>query len=687
MNFIAFKNAVNAQFQKMQQHEMYVAYPEMKEGADRDSHYGQARKDLYERYQKAFPKGTNEIFRERPQHDCQCCNNFIRTVGNVVAIIDGEIQTIWDIDIPGQPMYQIVADCMAAFVKKWVVGDKFRHYQGHAGIEYTTENIDGNDHRWDHFYATISPKFVMDEDKIGPFLNEWRGNRDVLHRGLDTIATDAVDTVIDMLANGSLYRGDEKESTLLKFKELIEAYDTVDKDEELAFVLAAVDAVHPSIAKLRNSAIGKLLVAITNEEDLEEAVKAYEKMMAPDNYKRTTAVVTPAMLKKAKEWTEKEGVEPSLHRRHAKPTDITVANTLFTNRKAKSQIEGSVFDAIKTSGKPKQDMSKVEEVSINDFVNKILPKAESLELYVENEHFNRLVSLTAPIHADAKPILQWDNNFCWSYKGEVTDSIKERVKAAGGVVDADLCFRLAWQNTDDLDLYVQEPNGNQINFSQKVSPYTNGQLDVDMNSPYTKHVRNPVENIFYKHKKSMLEGRYTVYVNQFQIRERGVDVGFQVDMDFMGQVTHFSYDKQMAPRENVVVLQFNYSHTKGIEILQSLPSSQQSTTEWNIASNEWHSVNMMMLSPNHWDDNKAGNKHLFFILDECLNPEPVRGFYNEFLRSDFREHRKVFEMLGAVTKAPYTDQQMSGLGFSTTQRGSILARVSGAFNRVVKINF
>jgi hypothetical protein len=96
---------------------------------------------------------------------------------------------------------------------------------------------------------------------------------------------------------------------------------------------------------------------------------------------------------------------------------------------------------------------------------------------------------------------------------------------------------------------------------------------------------------------------------------------------------------------------------------------------------------MVMLSPNHWDGQEIGNKHWFFILDECRNPDPVRGLYNEFLTQEFWEHRKVFEVLGAKLQAPYSEEQMSGVGFSSTVRNSVLAKVSGAFNRVIRITF
>lgn len=82
-----------------------------------------------------------------------------------------------------------------------------------------------------------------------------------------------------------------------------------------------------------------------------------------------------------------------------------------------------------------------------------------------------------------------------------------------------------------------------------------------------------------------------------------------------------------------------------------------------------------------------GNKHYFFMLDDCKNPEPVRGFFNEYLNSELTPHRKVFEVLADKMKTPYQEHQLSGLGFSSTMRNSVIVKVDGTFSRTLKVNF
>lgn len=108
---------------------------------------------------------------------------------------------------------------------------------------------------------------------------------------------------------------------------------------------------------------------------------------------------------------------------------------------------------------------------------------------------------------------------------------------------------------------------------------------------------------------------------------------------------------------------------------------------WNLSTNKFHKVSLLTLSPNYWNGAEVGNKHYFFILDGCKNPSPVRGFFNEYLRSELSQDRKTFEMLANKMKAPYSDNQLSGLGFSSTIRNSVICKVTGSFTRTIKVNF
>lgn len=158
-------------------------------------------------------------------------------------------------------------------------------------------------------------------------------------------------------------------------------------------------------------------------------------------------------------------------------------------------------------------------------------------------------------------------------------------------------------------------------------------------------------------------------------------------MEVGGTVHSFSYQKPLKYKDSIDVCTFKYSHSGGVEIIKSLPSTQATKTVWGIPTQTFVKARVVMLSPNHWDETQIGNKHFFFMLDRCANDGKARGFFNEFLNEALTPHRKVLEIVGAKMRTDESDRQLSGLGFSSTQRNHLFCKVNGAFTRTVKIAF
>lgn len=675
--FHDIKAAVARQFQRMAGHDLFRV------AVDKDT--------LWSTYLASFPEGTNPIYRKRAEHDCACCRQFVRAVGNVVAIIDGVLVSIWDIETDHNA-YQAVARTMSALVRGAVIDNRFLSTERVAGTDRTFEEAVEGVKTWQHFFVNIpnghrgEKNFVCTGVEIGPRLSESRALHDVLLRSLNEITTPAIDAVLELIGQGSLYRGEEHLHAVQTFRDLKVQFNGIALPERDAFAWTKSGVVPASVAKIRNTSIGLLLVELSEGRDMEEAVKMFEIAVAPANYKRPTALVTKGMVEKAKATIAELGLTSALERRYATLADITVNNILFADRNARKVMAGDVFDTIAgaVTAKPKT-FDKVEEIGIAKFLADVVPYAESIELLVENRLAGNLVSLIAPVDPTAGRMFKWDNGFSWSYSGDFADSVKERVKKAGGNVTGDLCCRLAWSNYDDLDLHMREPGGGHIYYGNRdrLSP-CGGVLDVDMNAG-GRTSREPVENIFYSSTRRMQEGTYELFVNQFAKRET-MDVGFEVEIDFKGTLYRFAWPKPLRQGETVVVAQMTYTQG-GLEVISDLTSTSASRKVWGIDTETFQKVNVALLSPNHWDVHAVGNRHYFFMLDGCQNDGSARGFYNEFLKSDLDPHRKVFEMVGARMRAGESPNQLSGLGFSSTQRNHVVARVKGAFTRTVRIAF
>lgn len=636
--------------------------------------------ELYDLYLDSFPEGTNLMYKERREYDCNCCKSYIRTLGRVVAIHNGKLVSIWDVKVGGY--YQVVADAMKARVESAEIRDRFFHFEGRVGTESNVALLEnGKTKTWTHFHQALPRELVKRGEDIPSALGEYRDNATVLARSLKDIDMDSAETVMDLINQGSLYRGDEKKHIVAAFIKAKRAYDKTPEDQRMNFCWKQSETLG-KLGRFRNDVIGTLMSDLAEGVDLEAAVKSFEDKVSGTNYKRTTALVTPGMIKAAQEKVEALGLTESLARRFAVTSDLTINNVLFADRSAKAQM--NVFEQLVASTKnaPKS-LSKVEEISIEDFINNVLPKADTIEALVEGRLTPNLMSLVAPANAGAPNLFKWDNGFSWSYNGEVADSIKERVKTAGGNVDGFLRVSLAWHNADDLDLHMRTPRGHHVYFGNKRG--AGAYLDLDMNGMDKHDYENPVENIIFTNENNTEEGIYRVWVNQWS-RRSGDRVGFTVQLDHKGQQYDFNHPREHRSGD-VQVVTFRYTRKGGVEIIESMPHTKQSKEVWGVSTETFQKVSLVLNSPNFWDGQTKGNKHYFFMLEGCINPDDTRGFYNEYLRDELHEHRKVFEVLGSKLKAEHSTDQLSGLGFSSTQRNELVVKVTGSFNRTLKIKF
>jgi hypothetical protein len=665
-NFQEFSQKINARFMELSQHELFVI--------------GDDNNEFWQAYLAAFPEGTNPLYKTRTEHDCSCCKNFIRNLSNVVAIIDGKRQSIWDVGSLPAP-YDTVAKKMLEFSQTKAITSLFRTGELSYGAAQSLQKLeDGTVKRWNHFYGKVDGRYVT--KSAGTQIGEYNGSLAVLKRGLTELTNDSLLEVIGLIESKSLYRGEEHLTAVKDFYNAKLAYEFADNKE--VFLWASAGRRY---SRFRNTVIGSLVVDLSNGVEAEHAVKSFEEKVAPANYKRPTAVITAGQIKQAMATIEELGLEPSLTRRLAKLSDVSINNVLWADNSTKNKMKGGIESLLMDSVKPTAiDINQTPTpISIDEFMSSVLPIASSIELLVKSSHQGNFVSLTAPAVLDAGKLFKWDNDFAWSYSGNITDSIKERVKAAGGSVTGDLCCRLAWDFSDDLDFHMVEPTGNRIYFAtRRTTSACGGRLDLDANGADGQKP-NPAENIVYADKRHMKDGNYQLIVNCYSRRSSGV--GFDVEIEFEGKSQLISYDKAMKSGEYVTVATIQYTKAGGFKILNSLSMSTKRVTKWGITTETFVPVSTLMYSPNYWDGNATGNKHWFFMLENCKSDERTRGIYNEFLKPSLEQHRKVFEVLGEKTKCNPTPDQLSGLGFSSTKGDTVTVKVTGSKTKLFSINF
>lgn len=644
--FNTLKQQVQQKFNQLQQHDLFIVDLQKDE--------------LFDVYINAIPE------QEQQEYRCHCCRHFLNNYGGIIAIVNNQVLTLWDFDMPA-PYNKIPTGMKNLVLSKSITGPFLSKIQK-LGTDFNHQRLtDGTVIKWEHFYTELSKnKVIKSKDSIETINSQIQSTRQVFERSLQTITVDAITTVLDLIKDNALYRGKEFEAQLKQFLNHKINYDKLTPEDQKQYTWLN----YTTGGRIRNTAIGTLLIDLSEGKDLEVAVKSFENIVAPANYKRPTALITNKMIEQAQNTIEELGITQSLKRRHATKDDIPVSHVLYVNRD-KPQL--SVFDELKQEVTVSPDKLKnVKNISLTEFIDNIVPTATNIELLLQNN--TNFVSLIAPEDSESPNIFNWDNKISWTYQNNMTDTIKEKVKQAGGSVTGELRVSLEWFNYDDLDINIIEPNGNKIYYGKKRSKHSDGYLDVDMNAGGGTS-RTPVENIIFKDTNKLQPGKYLVNVHNFSKREHN-NVGFNVQIECRDQVIDISHPKSIANHKEILVATFKYDKQNGLtEFTTDLDNNVSQKQINNVFTNRFNKVNMIMYSPNHWTNN-VGNKHLFLILDDAKIDTPLRTFFNEYLNSSLQTHRKVFEVLAGKLMIPPSDQQLTGVGFSLTQQQSFIVKVN-----------
>ena len=664
MNFNTLQRQVKERFDKLAKGSLFHV------AVDRDK--------VFELYLAGFAED------ERQEHNCNSCKSFLRQYAGVVAIKNNQMLTLWD-NLKVDAEYAQAIQNVKEYIHSLPITDVFLSETATCGTKASIPTADGL--VWTHFYFVAPASCVKPNGVLPRLRGQSREAKEMLQRALAELTLDATRTVLELIGQNSLYRGSEFAGLLQSFLKLQEAYANVPEAQRNNYCWATSGDVG-SVTRIRNSAIGTLLVDLSNGVELDAAVSAYERVVAPSNYKRPSALVTPKMVEQAKDKLAELGLLSSLDRRYATEADLNINDILFSHQPARvTDVFASVTKDMPVNPKT---FSKVEEITIDDFLTNVVPTAKTIEVLVENRHQSNFVSLMTAVDQSAPHLFKWPNHFAWNYTGNLADSMKERVKAAGGKVDGVLRFSIQWnedgKNSIDFDAHAFEPNKNEIFFRNCKKPSFSrmtGQLDVDIISPGLKVA---VENITWSHQASMEYGVYRFHVHNYS--DHTSKGGFKAEIEFDGHTHEFEYGKNLRGGENVYVAEVNYT-PQGFSIkpLLDSTSSVNSIEKWGLKTATFHKVTKLMLSPNHWGGS-VGNKHFLFFLEGCTPEESSpRAFFNEYLKQELDPYRKVLEIVGGKIEVAPSPDALAGLGFSETQRNSLIVRVTGSFARTVKVNF
>jgi hypothetical protein len=667
---------------------------------------------VWEMYIKGFK--NDPIFRDpnSSTHNCNLCNNFLRRYGNIVAIDeDFNIMTVFDVEAQGD--YTEVAKNLSKTLKSVTITEVFfetfnelnslnyekctkAHTKFQLGIaknikRYTKEEaekygvVKANEVvTFEHLHLFVPKQFVDSTNKsVESIMGTYRDAKNVFERAMQEIPVDTLELVRDLINQGSLLDG---QTHLYKIEQIIplkKQYDSLATEKRSNWCW--VTSYNLPFAKFKNELIGVLCSELAEGEELNKACQSWNKRVDPVNYMKTTAPITKKQIEEAKTFVEENGYIESFSRRMATIDDIKVSEVLHSNVGDGKIKTISMFDSVKsTSTRHKRsEFDGVEEVTIDKFMKDILPSCTSVEAFLASKQEGNFVSLTTANIKESKPIFKWSNNYSWTFNGNLAgkSQIKENVKAVGGKITGILRCSLQWNDDDtkgiiDFDLHCKTPF-TEIYYGRKKDDKSEGWLDVDMINP----TKIGIENITWQ--KVLKDGQYHFFVKNFSGHTN--HNGFKAEIEFNGET--YTYQHSSKFKSDVAIA--TISVVNGVmSIKHDLQESSSSKEIYGLQTNEFHKVNLLCLSPNHWDDNNVGNKHYFFMLEGCKCPVSIRSFHSENLIPELADHRKVLEVLGNTTMIEPSDtKQLSGLGFNATVHDELIVRLQGTHKRVIKIKF
>lgn len=623
--------------------------------------------DIAEVYLDNIPKEYNPIFRERRYFDGNYDKRFLRAVGNMAMITeDYKVVSLWDFE--SKTVLEPARKAMLEAVKECNIKDLFLHFEKWVGNE---PNVDSKDNRiiWEHYLYRLPNSLVEKNDLIPTVKGKYRAEYETLSRSLKEVNIEDLTTVIDLIEDNAIYRGREFLKVLVNWRCDKENYDKINTDEFVWHLVIEGMKDH-SLLKYRNSVIGSLITDLYEGKDLESAVKSYEAKVAPSNYKRPKALVTTRMVDDAKAKLEELGFLDSIYRAPAKLTDIPTDKVLFTSQEVRSL---SVFDDLKKDATnnitKKVNLKEAKEVGMKEFFE-TLPDVRKIDLYPNIDVNSSKVVMTKPYYEDSPSPFKWDNGFSWTYTDtDSADSITQRVKNAGGNVDGEVRFSLSWDNTDDLDIILENAyTGDMIFFNRKRN--LGGELDIDAN--FITIMENPVENIYWNSINDMPDGKYYVRVNNYT-RRTNSDQGFKLQMAVLGEIVTYSCPtNEVRHQEQMLTV---YKNGRSIDIIDV----NEKLSKEDISGKQFIEVKNILKSPNAWSDKVIGNEHVIFLADGIEVNFHVRGFFNEQLNATLNEHRKVTEVLGSKLKLSPDkfegDDIAKGYGFSITSNKNFYLRL------------
>lgn len=343
---------------------------------------------LFQVYLESLPEGI------RQQYNCSCCRSFIHRYGGLVRVDDsGKTHAVmWSREPSG--VFAIPVRRMREIVEKAHITGTFEP-AGQLGYSQTGP--------WKHLMVQVPQHMVHRAD---PCEVEAAKNQEytLLGSAVGKCSTRSVETAVNLLRSGTLYRGDQVLGRAEWFLDVLNRVHGNRNGRNLLWKAAA--SAPAGFCHITSGVLGTLLEDIMDGLKLEEIQRRFREKMDPTQYQRPQALPKEGNVRRAEELAEKLQLANALKRRFARLEEI---QTLWRAPSLGGR-EGGVFAGVPTrTAKTENDaLTPRANMTWVKFRDTVLPRASKIEFLVKpgRDNFCAIVTAEDP---EAVPILQWDS--------------------------------------------------------------------------------------------------------------------------------------------------------------------------------------------------------------------------------------------------------------------------------------
>ena len=192
----------------------------------------------------------------RQEHNCSACRHFLKPYANVVAIKDNKVVSMWDFDcdLPYKPVMRHLNKLVISAPIKGVFVSK----ESKLGIDFNHQQKDDEIIKWDHFYLELPKHLLLGvaDKSVEEVMGNYKAVKDVFKRSLEEITLDSLETVLELISQNSIYRGEEFKGMIQAFLRYKKEYIKLPDNEKDNYAWANSTKGSVAVSKIRNSAIG-----------------------------------------------------------------------------------------------------------------------------------------------------------------------------------------------------------------------------------------------------------------------------------------------------------------------------------------------------------------------------------------------------------------------------------------------